>query len=106
MGEEQEEQGEESEEGEVVPPPKKKERMVYEDCELGMAKKDGKCAIKGCKRRSRHGCKAPMASAFAFQNAWICISRGVGSSMWPRAHSASGRRSCGRTDVFALNTRV
>ena len=58
MGEEQEEQGEESEEEEVVPPPKKKGRMVYEDCELGEAKKRGRCAIKGCKKKSFHGCKA------------------------------------------------
>ena len=58
MGEEQEEQGEESEEEEVVPPPKKKGRMVYEDCELGVAKIKGKCAIKGCKGYPTHGCKA------------------------------------------------
>ena len=58
MGEEQEEQGEESEEEEVVPPPKKKGRMVYEDCELGVAKVQGKCAIKGCKGYLTHGCKA------------------------------------------------
>ena len=57
MGEEQEEQGEESEE-EEVPPPKKKGRMIYEDCELGMAKIQGMCAIKGCKGKPTHGCKA------------------------------------------------
>ena len=58
MEEEEEEQGEESEEEEMVPPPKKKGRMVYEDCELGEAKKRGRCAIKGCKKKSFHGCKA------------------------------------------------
>ena len=42
----------------------------------------------------------PMASASAFPNAWICISRGVGSSKRARTRSA---RWCGRNDVFAPN---
>ena len=41
-------------------PPRKRGgwRMVYEDCELGESKKRGRCAIKGCKKKSFHGCKA------------------------------------------------